>query len=433
MSVLPQKQPTGAEDHATSETSNPASQGQTLELGAHIVAQVSHDPRLVNALVSTSAEAMPAIELLEGLSLQNPSGVVVVEHGEEGLAFALDMGRIVGALGTGALGLIENWCESAQAQGLQTDPNQSTWMAMAAEFVQRCVLDRLEIATRVGSQVTVYRGEVEWVESRIETEAALPLSHYFMELAREVDERSILLKRLAPLNRRAYPTREPTPPAKAQVEMKRAKKITETSFAGILEEAPEELNHELEQEHANTLLVWSLCNKKRSITEICQLCVLGSTKTLHALLKLYQDHNIILTTPLDPKLNHSASSESTSSSGSKSSSGTLPPSSGITPTKPLTSPLSQELIENFIGDMPQWLAQLDESAWQNQRRSYAQICANIVKSAQTLGLQELSELATQAHTLAQSGRGELSDPVYALEAAYATAFRALMTKLASRP
>lgn len=400
---------------AGSDGNGPSSRDE-LMLGTHTVAYMSGEFGRVNALRSTSALGMPAIEVLAGLTSQTPTGVVLVEHDDDGLAFCLERGRVVGAFGTGDDGLLETWCESAQTQGIQGKPGKSAWIGLVAAFIERCVLERLELATRVGSNLTVIRGEVEWADSRLELSDSPSLSNLLMEHAREEDESTKFEKRLHPLERYVFPSLHPDDAATSGV-----REIidfeAECSFAGMAEDLDVDVNKKHDMR-----VVWNLCDGRATISELSTRCLLGRARTLEALDHLRKKGCIDL-------------------------SPAPPPPAAPAPKKPSSRPpvdfdrlhsqyrdnsILQELIESFIGNMPGWLAELDGAASRGDRAEYARLAGHIIGASGAVAAMPLLEVASEAQNAAFRTDADLLEQLEKIETAYADAFRELLSVHAGR-
>lgn len=384
-----------------------------LILGNHTVARMSADFGRVNSLRSRSALGMPAIEVLAGLTSQNPTGVVLIEHHDDGLAFALEQGRVVGAFGTGDTGLMESWCSRAQAQGIQAKATGSVWVGLMQAFVERCVLSRLELATRVGSNLTVVRGEVEWTDARLDANDAQPLSHLLMEHARELDDQAKFERRLRPLDRYIFPATDPDKVDKGPQAAAESTMDSECSFAGLVESFTDDT-----MPRRDMRAVWSMCDGKSTLAELSTRCLLGPARTLAALYHLRRGGCIELSPAPPPPV-------------------VRPPASTRTQPDPVDAErlrsqyknpaVLQGLIESFIGNMPGWLADLDRAASGGLHSEYARVCGQVIGASGAVAATPLLELATEAQTAAFRGADDLPGRTEAIEGAYAAAFRALLS------
>lgn len=388
-----------------------ASSHDELLLGVLTVARVSSERGRVNALRSTSSAGMTAIEILSGLASQDLSGVVLIEHGDDGLAFCLEHSRVVGAEGTGKYGLLDTWCDTAPEQGVAAG---TTWVELVQAFIERCVLDRLVLATRMGSNLTVVRGDVEWTGAKLDAADARVLSSLMVEHVRETDDASKYADQLHPLHRFAIPISAPGE-LLAQAAHGAVEIDSECSFAGLAQE----LDVARETKHDDMCVVWNLCTGDATLEELADRCLLGRPRTLAALHHLHEDGRIELGSvppPPAPRQHHRPD----------------PVRRATVDVEQLQAQFSnrallREMIESFMGNMPGWIAELEGAAARCDRAEYSRLCGHIIGASGAVAARPLLQVAMAAQNEALEGGADLIEPLRMIEAAYATAFRELLS------
>ncbi|MGH1340306.1 MAG: hypothetical protein ACRBN8_02050 [Nannocystales bacterium] len=251
-----------------------------ITLGGRAVATTSADPIEVNTLQASSTAGIPAVDLLGSIVSTDPTGVVLVRHGDEGVVFALQQGRVVGAFGTGPRGSMQAWSQAARTQEIEramARPGRSG-VGLVRLFVERCVLEHLPMATEVGSTVSVLRGDVRWTGSRLDLEDAPSLQHLLMDFARESDDCQLIEVRLQPLSRIVVPLSPPLQTA-CTLQSGGAGSDGETSFGDLESEDASEG----EGAHKVLWAVWRMCDGMSSIDAVAERSVFGRAPTLRAL------------------------------------------------------------------------------------------------------------------------------------------------------
>ena len=252
-----------------------------VTLGGRAVATINADPSMVNTLQASSTAGMPALDLLGGLVSNQPSGVVVVRQGVEGLTFALEDGRVVGAFGTGPRGAMQSWSALAREQVVRDGGDAS----LSRLFLRRCVLEHLPMTTEIGAIVSVFRGDVRWSGETVEVEHAPRLQHLLMDFARETDDCKVLERKLQPLSRLAVPLAPPSPSAEPGTDA--GGDENEDDFGGLGEDVDDE-------GEAILTAVWKMCDNVSSIDAIAERSVFGRMATLGALETLQRRDHIRL-------------------------------------------------------------------------------------------------------------------------------------------
>lgn len=271
----------------------PTSGRRVITLGGRALASVSADRSRVNVVRATSAEGLPAIDVLAGLAARDPTGLIFIGHGSRGLAFALDHGRITSAYGTEPRGSMSSWSAAAapgDAKVWVKDGREASLDLLGA-FIQRCVLERLSFATETGSILTVVRGDVCWLGASLRRDRAPSLQHVLMEHARETDEVSRLKARLGQSTWIASRGTPPDGPASARPAL-RAVPNDETSFGDLAA-----LGDTDSSPLALLSAVWSMCDGSTTVDELASQSVFGRSPTMRALWELKTRGNVEFSAP----------------------------------------------------------------------------------------------------------------------------------------
>jgi len=271
----------------------PASGRRVVTLGGRALASVSADRARVNVVRATSAEGLPAIDVLAGLAARDPTGLIFIGHGERGLAFALEHGRITSAYGTEPRGSMSSWSSAASAGDTKVwvKDGRQTSLELLGAFIQRCVLDRLSFATETGSILTVVRGDVSWLGASLERDRAPSLQHVLMEHARETDELQRLQARMGQATWIVSRGTPPDGPASARPAL-RAVPDDETSFGDLAA-----LGDTDSSPLALLSAVWRMCDGSATIDELVNQSVFGRSPTMRALWELKTRGNVELVAP----------------------------------------------------------------------------------------------------------------------------------------
>ncbi|MBV1860671.1 MAG: hypothetical protein KUG77_19815, partial [Nannocystaceae bacterium] len=271
----------------------PTSGRRLITLGGRALASVSAERSLVNVVRATSADGLPAIDVLAGLAARDPSGLVFIGDGTHGLAFALEQGHITSAYGTEPRGSMSSWssCASPEDMKVWVEDEQHPSLELLRAFIQRCVLDRLSLGTQTGSILTVVRGDVRWLGASLERSRAPKLQRVLMEHARETDELRRLGTHMGLTTWVASRGTPPDSPAAPRPTL-RAVAEDETSFGDL---AP------LTDTDASPLAllsaVWRMCDGETTVDELARRSVFGRSSTLRALWELKGRDNIAFTAP----------------------------------------------------------------------------------------------------------------------------------------
>ncbi len=383
---------------------------ETITLANQPIATVSGDRTRVHNLRATSAEGMPAIEVLGGLASRDPSGVVLVGHGHDGLAFALEKGRVVAAFGTGERGSLNAWSQVARTQDVQSwsDRRDGAGVALVRSFIERCVLERLWLATEVGSVLSVLRGDVTWVGSTLDAEHAPYLHHLLMDHARESDDTAMLERRLAPLDRLVVPLTAPEQSTQ-RGHLHAVPSEDECSFAELDDDDEEAAPFEVLR------AVWKLCSAHASLDTLANRGMFGRARTLRALDELCKRGCVELAPapPQPVRLREPPAPEPIDRREFESR---------------YPEPAERNAaVESFMGDVPSWLADLDAAAASRNRDGCRQACASILEAADAVAASALLEAVSNVMRATHVGSDdEMARHIELLQEAYSDAFRALL-------
>ncbi len=268
--------------HIMDEREPKTRQGITLE--GRMLASVSKEKARVNVLRTTSAEGLPALDVLAGLAAADPTGIVFIGDGTAALAFALEQGRIVAAHGNGPRGSMSAFCSG------MTREDRRVWATdhlriedrMHRAFIERCVLDRLALGQTVGAQLTLLRGDVHWLGPKLAREHAPRLPFVIMEHARETDERTRLEGQR---DGTQWIARQRTASAPSRRHL-RAVPDEERGFGELIDEPG--------ATPALLAAVSRRCDGQRTIAEIVEASPFGRAPTLRALADLERGNAVEL-------------------------------------------------------------------------------------------------------------------------------------------
>ncbi len=271
----------------------PTSGRRVITLGGRALASVSADRSRVNVVRATSAEGLPAIDVLAGLAARDPTGLIFIGDGARGLTFALDRGHIISAFGTEPRGSMSSWSAAASPGDMKVwvEDRLHSSLQLLGAFIQRCVLDRLFLASETGSVLTVVRGDVCWLGASLDRDRAPNLQRVLMEHAREADEITRLEARMGQVT--WIPSRGAAPdgPATARPAL-RAVPDDETSFGDLAA---------LDEADACPLAllsaVWAMCDGRATVDELASRSVFGRAPTLQALWELKSRGNVEFSAP----------------------------------------------------------------------------------------------------------------------------------------
>ncbi len=276
-----------------------SAKSRPLTVGGVPIANVGTDPARVNPLTATSAEGMPALEILAALASQDPTGVLVIEpaSGRDGFGFELQRGRVTAALGPGPLGKLERWCGEVHQRfperfgNVPPDASGSfdpLWLNIARSFIREHALEFLDASVAPGTRLTLLRGDVEWLGTSIPIDRAPGLQHLLLEQARRQDETPKLLKQLGDLSQLVVPMNEPgeQPPCAGA-------DATDDEWA-FDEPDPATL-----EAWRDARAIWALCDGQHSPEEVVQHGMLGRFRTLSALAMLARNLHVVIIAPED--------------------------------------------------------------------------------------------------------------------------------------
>lgn len=271
----------------------PTTGRRVITLGGRALASVSADRSRVNVVRATSADGLPAIDVLAGLAARDPTGLIFIGHGPRGLAFALDNGKITSAYGSEPRGSMSSWSSAASPGEMKVwvKDSRHASLDLLGAFIQRCVLDRLSIATETGSILTVVRGDVRWLGASLQRDRAPSLQHVLMEHARETDEFARLVARMGQLSWVASRGTPPDGPTSRRPSL-HAVPDDETSFGDLAAVADAESSP-----HALLSAVWSMCDGRATVEELAKHSVFGRSPTMRALWELKTRGNVEFSAP----------------------------------------------------------------------------------------------------------------------------------------
>lgn len=260
------------------------------------VAFVGTDPAAITPMCVVSARDLPVVDILAALAAQDPTGVLVIEAGDDAFSFEVIRGRLTGARGTGPLDKLESFVADVHRKqpdrfGPNPDfaPTAPAWMQVARAFVEERVLDQLRLCSVPGARMTLIRGDIEWIGTRLPDGVGPTLAHALLEHARRCDETPRILATLGSLDRVAMPIGEP---AKNPVRPEKARGAGE-SWDFFDDPDPAAL-----AEWEDVRRVFSACDGESTLAEIIENAMLGDFRGALALHTLVTAKCIVL---LDPE------------------------------------------------------------------------------------------------------------------------------------
>ncbi len=260
------------------------------------VATIGSDPGRVTAVCAVSAADHPAVDVLAALASQDPSGVLVIETVDDAFAFEVTAGRLTGARGLGALDQLEPHVAEVHRRhperfgpAAEFGPDAPAWMKVARTFVEERVLDQLQLCRAPGARLTLVRGDVAWLGTRLPAHVGPSLGHVLLENARRIDERNKVLAALGPRDRLVVPLSEPG--------ARPSSKPTAADADGEAWDFFSDPDPAALAEWDDALLVWSLCDGSSSIAEIVEAAMLGEFRALLALRTLVVARHVVLVEP----------------------------------------------------------------------------------------------------------------------------------------
>ncbi|HWB74240.1 MAG TPA: hypothetical protein VG755_04780 [Nannocystaceae bacterium] len=256
------------------------------------VATVGPDPAAITPMCAVSARDLPVVDILAALAAQDPTGVLVIEAGDEAFAFEVIRGRLAGARGTGPLDRVESFvAEVHRKQPERFSPRNDSgadtpaWMQVARTFVEERVLDQLQLCLAPGARMTLVRGDVEWIGTRLPEGVGPTLAHVLLEHARRSDETPRILATLGSMQRVAIPMIEPgtQPHRPAQL------KGPSEGWDFFDDPDPAAL-----AEWDDARRIWQLCDGESTMGEIIDNAMIGHFRASLALHTLVVGKHIVL-------------------------------------------------------------------------------------------------------------------------------------------
>lgn len=259
-----------------------------------VFATVGPDPAAITPVCAISARDLPVVDVLAALAAQDPSGVLVIETQDDAFAFEVDRGRLTGARGLGALDQLEPFVAEVHRRHPQRfgpdeeiGRDQPGWMKVARAFVEERVLDQLTLGRTPGTRMTLIRGDVEWLGTRLPPGVGPTLGHVLLEHARRFDELPKVIEMLGDLDRVAVPLAEPGE------RPHHAPTHGSGEWDFFSDPDPAAL-----AEWNDALAMWSLCDGESSLRELIEGAMLGQFRGLLALRTLAAARCIVLIEPL---------------------------------------------------------------------------------------------------------------------------------------
>jgi len=268
---------------------------RTLVLEGMAFATVGPDPSNITPMCAVSARDMPVVDVLAGLASQDPTGVLIIETSEDAFAFEVTRGRVCGARGFGALDQLEPFVAELHRRHPQRfgadeelGIDQPAWMKVARAFVEERVLDQLTLGRKPGTRLTLFRGDVEWLGTRLPEGVGPTLGHVLLEHARRFDELPKLLESLGDLDRIAIPLAEP-----GNLPARPTASTSSNDWDFFSDPDPAAIG-----EWNDAVAVFALCDGESSLREIVDAAMLGEFRGLLALRTLASSRCIVLIEPM---------------------------------------------------------------------------------------------------------------------------------------
>ncbi len=287
-------------EHLSGASARAVGEGRrTLVARGMAFATVGPDPAGITPVCAVSARDLPVVDVLAALAAQDPSGVLVIETSDDAFVFEVDRGRLTGARGLGPLDQLEPFVAEVHRRHPQRfgpdeeiGPDHPAWMKVARAFVEERVLDQLTLGRVPGTRMTLIRGDVEWLGTRLPPGVGPTLGHVLLEHARRFDEMPKVLGSVGDLERVAVPLAEPgerpLPPANV-------KAADDWDFFSDPDPAAI-------AEWNDALAVWSLCDGETPLREIIDATMLGHFRGLLALRTLVKARCIVvIDAPIQPR------------------------------------------------------------------------------------------------------------------------------------
>lgn len=284
-----------AEHLAGSSTRVVGQDRRTLVLKGMSLATVGPDPSDITPVCAVSARDLPVTDVLAGLASQDPTGVLIIETSDDAFAFDVKQGRLCGARGLGALDQLEPFVAEVHRRHPQRfgadeelGADQPAWMKVARAFVEERVLDQLTLGRKPGTRMTLIRGDIEWLGTRLPPGVGPTLGHVLLEHARRFDELPKVLESLGDLDRLAIPLAEP-----GMRPNRPTASPSSNDWDFFSDPDPAAMN-----EWNDAVAVFALCDGESSLREIVDAAMLGEFRGLLALRTLAASRCIVLIEPM---------------------------------------------------------------------------------------------------------------------------------------
>lgn len=271
---------------------------RTLVVRGMAFATVGPDAAAITPVCAVSARDLPVVDVLAALASQHPSGVLVIETSDDAFAFEVNRGRLDAAHGLGALDQLEPYVAEVHRRhpsrfGPDAELGEAHpgWMRVARAFVEERVLDQLTLGRVPGTRMTLFRGDIEWLGTRLPEEVGPTLGHVLLEHARRFDELPKILEALGDLERLAIPIAEP-----GERPVARAPNDSEDAWDFFSDPDPAAI-----AEWNDALAVWTLCDGESSLDEIIEGAMLGRFRGMLALRTLAAARCVVLIEPVQAR------------------------------------------------------------------------------------------------------------------------------------
>lgn len=258
-------------------------------------ATVGPDPAAITPVCTVSARDLPVVEVLAALAAQNPTGVLIIETPEDAFAFEVNRGRLTGARGLGPLDQLEPFVASVHRRHPErfghddaVGRDHPAWMRVARAFVEERVLDQLALGRLPGTRMTLIRGDVEWIGTRLPPSLGPTLAHVLLEQARRFDEMPKIDAALGDLDRVAVPLAEP---GERPQHVERSGPSNDWDF--FSDPDPAAL-----AEWEDAVELFKLCDGELSLNEVVDTAMLGRFRGLLAMRTLVSTRCVVLIEPV---------------------------------------------------------------------------------------------------------------------------------------
>lgn len=258
-------------------------------------ATVGPDPAAITPVCTVSARDLPVVEVLAALAAQDPTGVLVIETPDDVFAFEVHRGRLTGARGLGPLDQLEPFVAEVHRRHPERFGHDDTigrdhpaWMRVARAFVEERVLDQLALGRLPGTRMTLIRGDVEWIGTRLPPSLGPTLGHVLLEQARRFDEMPRIDSALGDLDRIVVPLSEPG------LRPKQAERSGPSNDWDFFSDPDPAAIAEWE----DAVEMFKLCDGESSLAELVDSAMLGRFRGLLALRMLASTRCIVIIDPV---------------------------------------------------------------------------------------------------------------------------------------